>query len=294
RNFKFIDRTFNLKVSTSVAILEFFLERMDDDLYLHFEVIPDNLPDKLKTLLVKFPDNSLQFEIGVQTFDPEIHKLISRKQDNQKTRENIHWLRQNTGAHVHADLIFGLPGDSLENFAESFDQLLALNPQEIQVGILKRLRGAPINRHTDKYQLRYNPMAPYNILSTKDIDFATMQRMNRFARFWDLIGNSGRFRHTLPLILGNVPFNRFLQLSDRLYRLAGSTWKISLKRIFELLYTVLTENLMARPDITRRTLNLDYQHSGQKGWLNLDSSKTDVIGRTGVANKRQQKHLEIH
>ena len=78
RNFKFIDRTFNLKVSTSVAILEFFLERMTEGLYLHFEVIPDNLPEKLKQTLMLFPKDSLQFEIGVQTFDPEIQTLISR------------------------------------------------------------------------------------------------------------------------------------------------------------------------------------------------------------------------
>jgi hypothetical protein len=291
RNFKFIDRTFNLKVSTSVAILEFFLQRMSDDLYLHFEVIPDNLPDKLKAILVKFPENSLQFEIGVQTFDPEIQKLISRKQNNQKTCENLLWLRENTGAHIHADLIFGLPDDSLHNFAKSFDQLVALKPQEIQLGILKRLRGAPINRHTDWYQLRYNPEAPYNILSTRDIDFATMQRVNRFARFWDMIGNSGRFHQTLPVILGDDPFDRFLQLSDQLYKLAGSTWKISLKRIFELLYTVLTRHMETKPDIVRQALLLDYQHSGQKGRLDFDSPRLEVIGRIGVANKRQQKHL---
>ncbi|GBF28681.1 oxygen-independent coproporphyrinogen III oxidase [bacterium MnTg03] len=294
RNFKFIDRTFNLKVSTSVAILEFFLQRMTDDLYLHFEVIPDNLPGKLKEILVKYPQNSLQFEIGVQTFDPEIQKLISRKQNNQKTCENLRWLRKNTGAHIHTDLIFGLPGDKLENFARSFDQLVALNPQEIQLGILKRLRGAPINRHTDRYRLRYNPIAPYNILSTRDIDFATMQRINRFARYWDMIGNSGRFHQTLPLILGNNPFNRFLQLSDHLYRLAGSTWKISLKRLFELLYIAMTGQMKIRLGIARKALSLDYRRSGQKGRLELDGPKLKVISRTGIANKRQQKHLRAH
>jgi len=291
RNFKFIDRTFNLKVSTSVAILEFFLKRMTDDLYLHFEVIPDNLPARLKQILVKFPENSLQFEIGVQTFDPEIQKLISRKQNNQKTCANLRWLRNNTGAHIHADLIFGLPGDKLENFAKSFDQLVALRPQEIQLGILKRLRGAPINRHTERFQLRYNPIAPYNILSTRDIDFTTMQRVSRFARYWDMIGNSGRFHQILPLILGNDPFSRFLLLSDRLFDQVGSTWKISLKRIFELLYSVLTGQMKINPGVARKALNLDYIQSGQKGRLELEGPGLKVVCRTGIANKRQQKHL---
>jgi radical SAM superfamily enzyme YgiQ (UPF0313 family) len=292
RNFKFIDRTFNLKVSTSIAILEFFLQRMCDDLYLHFEVIPDKLSSKLKQVLTRFPENSLQFEIGVQTFDPDIQKLVSRNQNNEKTCENLRWLRENTGAHIHADLIFGLPADNLQNFAKSFDQLVALGPQEIQLGILKRLRGAPINRHTDHYQLRYNPEAPYNILSTRDIDFNTMQRVNRFARFWDMIGNSGRFRQTLPVILGDSPFDRFLQLSDALYTITDNSWKISLRRMFELLYQVLTEQMDVSPVTAKKSLNLDFQLSGQKGRLNLGKPDLEVISRTGVANKRQRQHAK--
>ncbi len=291
RNFKFIDRTFNLNIRTSVAILEFFLERMSDDLYLHFEVIPDQLPDLLKAVLIKFPENSLQFEIGVQTFDPDIQKLISRKQNNDTTRDNFRWLRENTGAHIHADLIFGLPGDSLENFADSFNQLVALKPQEIQLGILKRLRGAPINRHTESYRLRYNPKAPYNILSTRDIDYKTMQRVNRFARFWDMIANSGRFKNTLPIILQDNPFNRFLQFSDALYRATGSTWKISLRRQFELIFPILTEQMSCDAGQVRQMLIMDFQRSGEKAAPVFDESVRKLAKRNGVANKRQKQHL---
>ncbi len=291
RNFKFIDRTFNLKVSSSVAILEFFLARMSDDLYLHFEVIPDQLPVLLKQALIKFPPNSLQFEIGVQTFDPEIQNLISRRQDNDKTGENLLWLRENTGAHIHADLIFGLPGDSLENFAKSFNQLVGLEPQEIQLGILKRLRGAPINRHTDDYQMRYNPKSPYNILSTKDIDFESLQRVNRFARFWDMIGNSGRFKHTLPLIIDANPFEQFLQFSDLLYEAASSSWKISLRRQFELIYTILTEKLGKEIVQVQQVLTIDYQRSVQKGIPPFEMSELKPLQKSGVANKRQKQHL---
>jgi radical SAM superfamily enzyme YgiQ (UPF0313 family) len=290
RNFKFIDRTFNLKVSSSVAILEFFLQRIDDDLYLHFEVIPDFLPDKLKQVLTRFPPASLQFEIGVQTFDPDIQQTISRRQDNDKTCANLRWLREHTGAHIHADLIFGLPGDSLANFAESFDQLVALQPQEIQLGILKRLRGAPLNRHNAAFELRYNPAAPYNILSTRDIGFATMQRVNRFARFWDMIANSGRFKQTLPLILEQQPFNNFLELSDYLYRLAGSTWKISLRRLFSLLFEVLSEQMDREPGQLRALLEDDFERSGQKGRLEFDAPRLEVVSSVGIANKRQRQH----
>ncbi len=292
RNFKFIDRTFNLKVRTSVAILEFFLARMTDDLYLHFEVIPDNLPEKLKEALKRFPKSSLQFEIGVQTFDPEIQALISRKQNNTKTCENLRWLREHTGAHIHADLIFGLPSDTLENFANSFDQLVALNPQEIQLGILKRLRGAPINRHSEKYQMQYSTTPPYTILQTRDIDFKTLQAVNRFARYWDMIANSGRFQNTLPLILknnGNSAFAQFMKLTEALYKSEGSTWKISLPRLYKLLYDVLVEEFGIAEETVQAILEKDFQQSKQKGSLMLLLNKKK-IPRSGTANKRQKNH----
>jgi len=291
RNFKFIDRTFNLKVSSSVAILEFFLERMTDDLYLHFEVVPDNLPEKLKTVIQKFPDHVLQFEIGVQTFDENIQALISRKQDNEKTKENLKWLRNETSAYIHADLIFGLPSDRLANFAKSFDELVALNPHEIQLGILKRLRGVPLNRHNEEYGLRYNPEAPYNILRTRDIDFETMQRINRFARFWDMIANSGRFKNTLPLILNDMPFDNFLRLSDAVYKSSGSTWKISLKRLFVLLFEYLNTGDDSDDSIIFDKLQMDYRRTKEKASFESLINSKEKVARIGIANKRQQQML---
>lgn len=234
RHFRFVDRTFNLKTSSTVRILEFFLARMTDDLFLHFELIPDRLPDALKSPVARFPPGSLQFEIGVQTLTPAVQELISRRQNNQKTLENLRWLRANTHAHLHADLIFGLPGETLESFRDGFDRLAAANPHEIQVGILKRLRGSPIVRHTDACDLRFNPDAPYNILSTDRIDFAAMQAMNRFARYWDLIVNSGRFEATRPLLLGDAPFENFFALSRWIYQATGQTHRIALDRLFRL------------------------------------------------------------
>ncbi len=292
RNFKFIDRTFNLKVSSSIAILEFFLERMTDDLYLHFEVVPDNLADKLKTVIEKFPEHTLQFEIGVQTFDENIQDLISRKQNNVKTRENLRWLRESSHAYIHADLIFGLPSDTLTNFSKSFDQLVSLDPHEIQLGILKRLRGVPLNRHNDAYQLKYNPEPPYNILCTRDIDFETMQRVNRFARFWDMIANSGRFKNTLLLILNDSPFDSFMRLSDCLYQAVGSTWKISLQRLFVLVYESLKTSCSFDETILFEKMAADYRRTGEKASFEVLINKKNKVTRTGIANRRQQQMLQ--
>src|SRR5205085_7972017 len=114
RQFKFVDRTFNLNLNFSRAILQFFLDRFEPGMFLHFEMIPDRLPDALRDPISRFPPGALQFEVGVQTFDEEVSKRISRRQDVAKIEQNLRWLRAETGVHVHADLIVGLPGEDIE------------------------------------------------------------------------------------------------------------------------------------------------------------------------------------
>jgi len=205
KQFKFVDRTFNLNLAISKAILQFFRDRYFDGLFLHFEMIPDRLPEALRELIAKFPPGALQFEVGIQTFNPQVEKLISRRQDHARLEDNLRWLRDNTGVHVHADLIVGLPGEDIESFGEGFDKLVSLQPQEIQVGILKRLRGTPIVRHDKEWEMVYSPHAPYEVLQTKLVTFEMMQRMKRFARYWDLIANSGNFTATTQFVLSPSP-----------------------------------------------------------------------------------------
>ncbi len=264
--FKFVDRTFNLNLNISRAILEFFLERHRPGLFLHFEMIPDRLPEALRATIARFPPGALQFEVGVQTFNDDVQKLISRRQDNAKLEENLRWLRAETGVHVHADLIVGLPGEDIESFGHGFDRLFALRPQEIQVGLLKRLRGTPIVRHDQAWGMVYSPHAPYEILQTKLIDFAAMQRMRRFARYWDLIANSGNFVQTTLLLCSSngSPFESFLKLSDWLFAQAGQTHAIALPRLVEMLFDYLTR-VLARParDVASTLLN-DYQRGAPR------------------------------
>ena len=266
RSFKFIDRTFNLKIDTSIQIMEFFLVKMaTEQVYLHFELIPDHLPEKLKTVMQRFPDDSLQFEIGIQSLNPDIQEVISRKQDNIKVQDNMSWIRTNTTAHIHADLIIGLPGETLSSFAKGFNQLVDMDPHEIQVGVLKRLRGTPIIRHTDEYDMRYSPTAPYEILSNNNIDFSTMQKLKRFARYWDMIANSGRFKHTKAFLLGDSPFENFLTLSNWLHSETDQTHQIALPRLFTLLKKAMTEVLSLDPLQTDKYLMRDFSDSGIKG-----------------------------
>jgi len=245
RLFKFVDRTFNLNIKTSLKIMQFFLDKLaanpDDPVFAHFELVPDHLPDALKEGIQKFPPGALQFEIGIQSFNPTVQGHISRKQDNQKAADNIRWLCEHSDVHMHVDLIAGLPGETVESFGEGFDKLWALGPHEIQFGILKRLRGTPIIRHTAEFGMVFDPHPPYTILANRDIDFPTMQRLVRFARYWDLVANSGRFTHTTPVLLGDQPFKRFMAFSDWLYANTDATHRIALDRLAALVGRYLRE-----------------------------------------------------
>ncbi len=264
RLFKFVDRTFNLNLRVSQAILEFFLDRYVPGLFLHFEMIPDRFPDQLRELVKKFPAGSLQFEVGIQTFNDDVADYISRKQDNAAVERNLGFLHSETGIHVHADLIVGLPGESLESFGGGFDKLIAMQPEEIQVGILKRLRGTPIIRHDVDWHMVYSRSAPYEVLQTKLMSFSELQRMKRFARYWDLVANSGNFLMTTPLLWSDrSPFAAFLAFSDWLFDASNRTAGISLTRLAELVFVYLTEHLQRDKQQVATALWTDYQRGGR-------------------------------
>jgi len=198
--------------------------------------------------------------------------LISRRQDNAKLADNLTFLRSETGVHVHADLIVGLPGESVESFAAGFDRLVELRPQEIQVGMLKRLRGTPIVRHDAEWGMVYSPAPPYEILQTKLIDFTAMQRLRRFARYWDLVANSGNFVQSAPLLWSGETasdhenrsaFEEFSRFSEWLYVASGRTSGISLKRLAELLFRYLTEIQQRDPARVAAAVWNDYQRGGR-------------------------------
>ena len=261
--FKFVDRTFNLKVNTSIAILEYFLQKLEavPNLFLHFEMVPDRFPVELREYVTKFPAGQIQFEIGIQTFNPEVASRIQRRQNYAALDDNLLFLQQ-TGVHLHTDLIIGLPGETMDSFAQGFNKLLQMSVEEIQVGILKRLHGAPIAMHSDNFKQVYSPNPPYEILENSVLSFTDLARLRRFARYWNIIGNSGRFPHTLQLFVTQPSaFHTFLGFSDWLYDTCGRTTKISYNNMLQYLQTYW-ETVFHR-DITD-ILSSDYQHTTGK------------------------------
>ena len=234
RRFKFVDRA--LHIAVSADLLNYFLAKYEPGMFLHFELVADKLPVHLFDILARFPPGVVQIEAGIQTFNPDVAAMIGRKQNTEKALSMLKRLREQTGVHIHSDLVIGLPGEDMMSLAQGFDRLILSDVQEIQVGILKRLGDAPISRHDGPWEMIYSREPPYDILQNRLIDFFTMQRLKRFSRFFDIIYNSGNFSGFLSTIWkGTSPFDSFLRLSDWLYTFFGRTYSISLSNLTEAL-----------------------------------------------------------
>lgn len=260
KHFKFVDRTFNLSISISTKILQFFLDRMHLGLFIHFEMIPDRLPSELRELIQKFPPGSLQFEIGIQTFDKTVQKNVARRNDFEKVAENFRFLCEETKVHTHADLIVGLPGETLETFALGFNQLVKYKPDEIQIGILKRLKGTPIIRHEREFAMVYSEHQPFEILSTSTMSYQTIQNMQKFAKFWDLYSNSGNFKNFVLVLKnqGESFFDRFFHFSQMTAGQVAHLHSLSQEKLVQLGHQYLVMELGMSPELSARTLMMDY------------------------------------
>lgn len=193
--------------------------------------------------------------------------------------ENLRFLADETGVHVHADLIAGLPGEDLESFGAGFDRLHALGVSEIQLGILKRLRGTPITHAGEEWGMVYSPQAPYEVLRTSHLSFQELQGLQRFSRYWDLVVNSGRFRSLSGALLsGDSVFGEFQQFSEWLWNETRETAGISVKRLGRFLVRYLVERK-----------GMAAEEAG--GFLNADRKASRRI--SGGLPERQARHVTV-
>ncbi len=232
--FKFIDRTFNINLPRLKKILDFFKPH---NARLHFEIFPDKLSHEMLEEIKNYPAGKLHLEAGVQSFYEPSLSAISRKQNEKKTLENIKYILEQTGAEIHADLIAGLPHSTIKTFAEDFDKIMQTPPHELQIGILKKLRGTSIKRHDKEFAMVYSSHPPYEILQNKDMSYEDLQTIKRLARYFDIFYNSGKFKDKLTF----NTFNEWLDFTNYIWNNYHQTYKISFGRQTEMLESYLNE-----------------------------------------------------
>lgn len=212
---KFVDRTFNLQPKRMRALMEWLTQFSETE--FHFEVVGDLISDDMLKFLETVPQGMFQFEIGVQTTTENVQEAIQRKQNNQKLFTIIKSLVCQDRVHLHCDLIFGLPGETLAQLLESFTEVFLLRPHELQLGFLKFLPGTPINDLIESHEYQYLSSPPYEVISHKDLSADEVAWLKRFEEVFDMYYNSKRFKFSIERLLNRkTPVQIFQELMNYL------------------------------------------------------------------------------
>lgn len=260
RRFKFTDRTFNVNDDRVLAILTYFLQQPYPDMQLHFEIMPDRLSTVMLKKMADFPPEGLHLELGIQSVSQETQQRIHRNQHIPRSMEAITFLRKNTGASLHADLIVGLPGDTQDDIARGFNMLVDAGIHEIQIGILKRLRGTAIADEL-KNGWAFNDKPPYEVLHTPAFSPEDIQWFQRFSRYFDRYYNRKNFPDSLALLWETeaTPFDAFAGLTNWVWAREQKTHHLSLVRLAEHLYQYLVAQQHREPKGIGQTIESDFR-----------------------------------
>ena len=275
---KFVDRTFNLKKERYMEIWQFLLENYREGITFHFEINANIFDDETLDFLEKVPKGYFQFEIGVQSINPETMVAIKRNNILDKLAHNVRRISRNI--HLHLDLIAGLPYETYDIFKDSFNYVYNLKPEMIQLGFLKLLKGTQMYDEVEKYQYKYYSKPPYEVFSNKFISFGELVKLKNLEKMLDYYYNSEKFSYTCDFVIKNnfdSAFTFFEKIAD--YYDKKEYLKISHKEValFNILYDFYVENNLKDLDIFVEFLKYDYLALGKPGsypkWLksNKDS-----------------------
>ena len=202
RQVKFVDRTFNAKKSHFLPILQHILALPPTvRTNFHFEVAIDYLDEEVLATLAKMPRGRVQLEIGIQSTNEKTLAAVSRVNHWEQIAAHIRRILSFHNMHLHVDLIIGLPGEGMDSFRQSFNDVYALGADMLQLGFLKFLKGAAMMQLVEKYNYRYMPMAPYEVLSSDALTYGEIRWFHSFEQVFEYYSNAGRCRHTAAYLV---------------------------------------------------------------------------------------------
>lgn len=200
---KFVDRTFNCNHDHAMAVWQYLYEHDNGVTNFHFEIAGDILREDEIALVAKMRPGLVQFEIGVQSTNTDTLREIRRVMDIEKLEQVVAALKAAHNVHIHLDLIAGLPYEDYDSFARSFDDVYAMEPEQLQLGFLKVLKGSYMAEMAESYGLVYTDYAPYEVLYTNWLSFTEICRLKRIEEMVEIYYNSGQFAHSLPVMIAD-------------------------------------------------------------------------------------------
>lgn len=212
---KLVDRTFNCDIDRSILIMEYII-KLNSSTNFHFEIAADLINEHFLETVKKAPVGMFQFEIGVQSTNPKTLSEIKRKTDYSKLSLNVCKLIAFKNAHIHLDLIAGLPYEDIRSFEKSFNDVYYLKADMLQLGFLKLLKGSGIRENRSEYGMEHHDFPPYEVIKTNWLSYKELLLLKDIENILDQYYNSGRFRHTLDFlhkILDTNPFEFYRSFS---------------------------------------------------------------------------------
>ena len=202
---KFVDRTFNCKHDHAMAIWKYINEHNNGVTNFHFEISADLLREEELQEMSTMRPGLIQLEIGVQSTNPDTIKAIHRTMDFEKLKGIVNRIHSFGNIHQHLDLIAGLPYEDYDSFRKSFNDVYALKPQQLQLGFLKVLKGSHMMEMCQEYEIVYKTREPYEVLSTKWLDYDHVLKLKNVENMVEVYYNSGQFQNTLEYLEGFFP-----------------------------------------------------------------------------------------
>ncbi len=260
---RFVDRTFNASGKRAMDIWRFLMDQQGDTVF-HFEIAPDLFDERLLAFLETVPVGRFQFEIGLQSTNPATLKAVNRTMDVGAATRNIAKLVAFDNIHLHVDLILGLPYETRESYEESFNEVFALDPHYIQMGLLKILPGTPISKAMGEFKMASCVWPPYEVLSTRWMDHETILYLYWFGECVEAFYNN-RFFRTVFQYIRKVEQNPFV-FFESLLAVCNKHNFFELAATQELMSKMLCALSETRPDqdLLHDLLRYDWLRCGHK------------------------------
>ena len=200
KQIKFVDRTFNFDKNRTSNIIKYLCSIDNGKINFHFEITAHILQDDLLDILKNVRQGLFQFEIGVQSTNKETIKSVNRVDNFEKIKEKVIKIKSFGNIHQHLDLIVGLPYEDIESLKKSFNDVMNLRPDNLQLGFLKVLKGSPIKEMTDEYKIKYREYSPYEVISTKFISYKEVIMVKHMEEMLEDYYNSMTYNYSLDYV----------------------------------------------------------------------------------------------
>lgn len=295
---KFVDRTFNFNKDRSITLLKYIIANDNNFTTFHLEIHPQLIDEDYLNLFKNARKDLFQFEVGVQSTNEETCKAIKRVGDFETIKNVCKEIMSFQNIHLHLDLIAGLPYEDLKSLRKSFNDILSIGPDKLQLGFLKVLKGSPIYYKAEQYEILYDKKSPFEVISTKWISYMELQEVKKIEQMLDKYYNEGFFKNTINYLFENYYsdyYEFFIEIGNYWEENGYLFVNQSRDSLYKILKDFLIEKKFEEIDLLNEILTHDYiLTNGKVPWFlnpkKIESGREHDLLRDEVVLEKISEH----